>query len=75
MPYETIEDLPISVRDHLPRHAQVIYQEAFNSAWQQYTSPSARRGDETREQVAHKVAWAAVKSRYHKDNDGMWRAA
>jgi cation transport regulator len=60
MPYETLSALPESVRAHLPRHAQEIYREAFNSAWDQY----AERDD--RESVAHKVAWAAVKQTYEK---------
>lgn len=33
MPYQRISDLPESVRDHLSKHAQEIYKEAFNSAW------------------------------------------
>ncbi len=33
MPYKDISDLPESVRDNVPKHAQEIYKEAFNSAW------------------------------------------
>ena len=33
-----------------------------------------RRGDESREEVAHKVAWAAVKKKYSKGGDGDWHA-
>ena len=33
MPYDQLTDLPERVRDHLPKHAQEIYKEAFNSAW------------------------------------------
>lgn len=36
MPYERITQLPDAVRDHLPKHAQEIYKEAFNSAWDEY---------------------------------------
>lgn len=32
MPYRTLAELPDSVRDHVPKHAQEIYKEAFNSA-------------------------------------------
>lgn len=45
MPYESKSDLPDSVKDNLPSHAQDIYEEAFNSAWEQYEDPSERRGD------------------------------
>jgi cation transport regulator len=33
LPYQRIDDLPESVREHLPKHAQEIYRAAFNSAW------------------------------------------
>jgi cation transport regulator len=73
MPYESKSDLPDSVKDNLPSHAQDIYKEAFNSAWEQYEDPSERRGDQDREETAHRVAWAAVKQSYVKDEDGRWR--
>jgi cation transport regulator len=66
MPYESLKELPGSVRQVLPKHAQEIYQAAFNSAWNQYQDEEDRRGDESREEVAHKVAWAAVKKKYEK---------
>jgi cation transport regulator len=72
MPYAQTSDLPERVRDSLPPHAQEIYREAFNSAWQQYDEPEERRGDSTREETAHKVAWSAVKQVYEKDNAGRW---
>jgi len=74
MPYERIKDLPESVRDNLPKHAQEIYRAAFNSAWAQYDDPKERRGDASREETAHKVAWAAVKEQYEKDEkSGKWK--
>ena len=63
MPYDKRSELPESVRDNLPAHAQDIYKEAFNSAWDQY-------GHE--EERAHRVAWGAVKNEYHKNDDGTW---
>lgn len=74
MPYKSISDLPDSVRDHLPKHAQDIYKEAFNSAWKEYADRDERRGDESREEAAHKVAWSAVKKGYQKGEDGDWHA-
>ena len=74
MPYERITDLPESVRDNVPKHAQEIYKEAFNSAWDQYDTPGERRGDASREETAHKVAWAAVKEKYEKGADDRWHA-
>jgi cation transport regulator len=74
MPYRTLEDLPDNVRNNLPKHAQEIYKEAFNSAWEEYADPTARRDDASREEVAHRVAWAAVKQKYAKDEQGRWVA-
>ncbi|MCD8484976.1 ChaB family protein [Candidatus Woesebacteria bacterium] len=63
MPYSSLDELPESVADNLPHHAQEIYMEAFNSAHEQYG------GDEER---SHRVAWSAVKNSYHKNDDGEW---
>ena len=60
MPYVTNNDLPISVQRHLPEHGQEIFREAFNHAWQQYAD------DPRPEEIAHRVAWAAVKRVYMK---------
>lgn len=73
MPYNKLSELPDQVRDNLPEHAQEIYRSAFNSAWEQYADAKERRGDDSREEVAHKVAWAAVKNEYEKKN-GRWVA-
>lgn len=72
MPYQSISQLPDAVRDHVPKHGQDIYKDAFNSAWDEYADPKARRGDASREQVAHQVAWSAVKDVYEKGDDGDW---
>ena len=72
MPYNNTNELPESVKNVLPKHAQDIYKEAFNSAYEQYDKPEERRGDESQEEVAHKVAWAAVKKKYHKGDDDRW---
>ena len=72
MPYKDISELPDSVRDNVPKHAQEIYKEAFNNAWDEYKDPDERRGDASREETAHKVAWSAVKHSYEKGDDGRW---
>jgi cation transport regulator len=69
MPYDKITELPKSVKDNLPKPAQVIFKEAFNHAWDQYKEPKDRRGDDSREETAMKVAWAAVKNSYEKRDD------
>lgn len=73
MPYEAIHELPDNVSDVLPKHAQEIYKEAYNSAWKEYKDPDHRRGDASREETAHRVAWGAVKQTYEKDgSSGRW---
>jgi cation transport regulator len=62
MPYKQITQLPDNVKNNLPKHAQEIYKEAFNSAEDQY-------GEEDR---AHRVAWSAVENKYEKNEKGNW---
>ncbi len=62
VPYKQITQLPDSVKNNLPKHAQQIYKEAFNSAEEQY-------GEESR---AHRVAWSAVEQKYEKNEKGNW---
>lgn len=63
MPYTSNADLPLRIRHVLPGHAQDIYRAAFNNAFASYAD-SGRR-----EEIAHRVAWAAVKKRYVKRGD------
>jgi cation transport regulator len=65
MPYATNTDLPASVRNHLPEHAQDIFRAAFNHAFE------AHGHDPRREEISHRIAWAAVKRRYKKAGD-IW---
>lgn len=67
MPYPSSDDLPQSVRKHLPPRARGVYREAFNHAWETY------RRDPDREQIAHRVAWSAVKKLFRKAGD-LWVA-
>lgn len=72
MPYSSNSELPESVRGVLPEHALAIYRKAYNNAHEQYKDPEERRGDASREETAHRVAWAAVKNEYEKGADGSW---
>ncbi len=65
MPYTSNADLPPSVRNHLPSHAQDIYREAFNHAY------TANFNDPRQEEAAHRIAWAAVK-RFYEKVSGEW---
>lgn len=73
MPYSSNKNLPKQVANVLPEAAQEIYRKAYNNALKQYKDPEKRRGNEDKETTASKVAWAAVKNEYEKDeNTGKW---
>ena len=72
MPYRINRELPASIKSNLPSHAQTIFRNAYNSAWEEYKSPSRRRGSESREAASRKVAWSAVKTKYRKEGDS-WK--
>lgn len=63
MPYDKIADLPEDVQDNLPKKAQEIYMEAYNSADEEHSG-----WDEGRK---HQYAWGAVKNVYQK-KEGEW---
>lgn len=64
MPYRSNADLPATIRAHLPAPAQLVYRRTYNNAWTTY------RNEPRREEICHRVAWAAVKRSYRKaDHD------
>ena len=63
MPY-TIENPPEAI-EGLPKHAIEIWVSAFNSAFKQY------KGDEGK---SSGTAWAAVKTKFKKNEEGKWVA-
>jgi cation transport regulator len=69
MLYNEVKELPESVKSVLPKHAQEIYLAAFNNAWEEYSDPGDRQGENSREETAHKIAWSAVKNKYEKVDD------
>lgn len=73
MPYQSNADLPQSIQQHLPKHAQDIYRAAFNHAFLEYQNPENRHNpSESLDAVCSRVAWAAVKKKYEKKSDGTW---
>ncbi len=73
MPYDKRSELPDQVKDRLPAHAQDVYKEAYNSAYDQYKDPDDREKGGSREEAAHRVAWSAVKKAgYEKGDDDDW---
>ena len=66
MPYDEIAELPNGVKENLLKHAQEIYMEAYNHAWEEYHQE---------EECARLIAWGAVKESYEKKNEetGEWK--
>ncbi|MFQ3199014.1 MAG: cation transport regulator [Paraglaciecola sp.] len=52
------------------KHAQEIYLATFKYAYDEYKAP--QREGQSPEEVVYKVAWSAVKHRYHKDENKRW---
>jgi cation transport regulator len=68
MPYESISELPKSVRN-LPSRAKSIYMKAYNSFWEECDQTD----EAAREKASHEAAWSAVKEQYEKDDEtGEW---
>jgi cation transport regulator len=67
MPYKKKSELPEQIKNNLPDHGQAIWKEAYNSAYDEYGGNK----DEKEERSA-KVAWAAVKHVYKKNESGDW---
>lgn len=63
MPYSDNQALPPSVRHVLPAHAQDIFRTAFNHAF------DAHVDEADQEEIAHRIAWAAVKRSYVKQGE------
>lgn len=73
MPYRTRQDLPPKLQEILPEHAQEIFVKSFNAAWQEHIKNANHAGDVSREEVAFRIAWSAVKKKYSKDKQtGKW---
>jgi|GEM_PF-2274823 len=67
--------VPKRIQSKLPKHAEDIFEKAYDQAEKRYKDPSKRRSKSDKpEEVAGKVAWTAVKSQYKKDtNTGQWK--
>ena len=58
--FDDDSELPKGISNNLPKNAQKLYKEVFNSAYDRY------KHDANVEQIAHRVAWGAVKEKFEK---------
>ena len=72
--YDSIEELPDTVRDVLPREAQEVYLEGFTESWESYDEE--KTSEMSQEAVANRDAWALVKTKFTRDDEtGKWHPA
>lgn len=69
--YKSKNDLPETLRKHLPENLQELYLEAFQKSWENYDEHEG--GELDRESVAHRDGMTAVQQDYvHDDETGKW---
>ena len=73
MSYEDLPDLPEDLRDELPRHAQEIYQAAYNRVYETSMASGEDHDAQSIAETAHKAALLAVEMEYQKDEQSRWR--
>ena len=72
MAYESIKDLPKTLRDTMPREALEIYLESYKAALDAYDEQEG--GQAGPEAVAHRDAMHEVKREFvHDDETHKWR--
>ena len=71
MRYATIDELPVTLRETLPREVQEAYLDAYNRAWEMaHVSGNQAL---SRESVAHQIAWDAINREFvHDEKTGRW---
>jgi cation transport regulator len=71
--YRSTDDLPENLKVILPPHAKHIFMKSHNRVIEQYQDPKTRKYGGSLEEAAHRVAWNAVKTKYHKNEQtGYW---
>jgi cation transport regulator len=71
MIYSTVTELPKTIRDELPEHAQEIYRAAYNLTVEEHRA--ADHSEHKLQEMADQAAWQRVKMEYEQDDTGQWR--
>jgi cation transport regulator len=71
MTYQTVAELPTSIRDELPEHAQEIYRAAYNLTIEEHRA--ADHDEHDLQAIADQAAWQRVQMEYERDETGKWR--
>lgn len=73
-PFESLADLPQSLRDGLPDLAQRTYLATYQRVWEKCRRGGMESEDELAH-TAHEAAMLAVSGQFEKDEQGRWRNA
>lgn len=69
MPYNSIDELPKPLKVNLPKDAKEIYVSVYNMTWGQHAHVLDRRIGASPEDVAHRMAWEAVRDKFRKQGN------
>ena len=72
--YQTLADLPRSLKDELPDMAQRTYLSTYQRVWEKCRMGGMESEDELA-RTAHEAATLAVRAQFEKDEQGRWRNA
>ena len=72
--YESLADLPQSLRDELPDMAQRTYLATYQRVWEKCHMGGMESEDELAH-TAHDAAMLAVSAQFDKDEQGRWTNA
>lgn len=72
--YETLADLPQSLKQELPELAQRTYLATYRETWSKCHMGGVT-GEAELAQKAHDAAMLAVQRQFEKDEHGRWRQA
>ncbi len=68
---KTIDKVPEHLESKLPKHAQQIYVETFNYAYEEQKQQGQQDTEEL-QKAAHEAAWDEVNKRFDEDSKGKW---
>ncbi|MCE7936196.1 cation transport regulator ChaB [Candidatus Saccharibacteria bacterium CPR2] len=71
--YSSFKDLPEGIKANLPKKAQKLYMGVFNDTWENCSKKEADDCGYSRYKFAHVKAWSAVKQKFERSGDSIWR--
>ena len=73
MTFRHRRELPEALQQMLPLDAQEMYLETYNKVWRDYRAGKVAYYAGSRQEVAHRKAWAKVRQNFYRATSGDWR--